>query len=108
LSKSKANPLVLTEKIEPRILTIRGQRIILDADLADLYGVTTKRLNQQVKRNAERFPQDFMFQLSEEDDQTMRSQFATASRRNIRYLPYAFKLKSSDHSELGTKKAKTK
>lgn len=53
--------------IEPLILTLRGQRVILDTDLAELYGVQTKRLNEQVKRNAERFPEDFMFRLTEEE-----------------------------------------
>jgi len=96
--------LVLVEQIEPRILVLRGQRVILDADLAGLYGVTTRRLNEQAKRNAERFPPDFMFQLTAEEAEsmrsqtvttsatapTMRSQFATASKRNLRYRPHAF------------------
>jgi hypothetical protein len=96
--------IVLVEQIEPRILFIRGQRVILDADLAELYGTTTKAFNQAVKRNQERFPADFMFQLTAEEARAMRSHFvtaseaapplrsqmATASRRNIRYLPRAF------------------
>lgn len=60
----KSQEIVLIEQIEPRILVIREQKVILDADLADLYGVPTKRLNEQVRRNLQRFPQDFMFQLS--------------------------------------------
>jgi len=72
------------------IHTIRGQRVILDADLAVLYGVSTKALNQAVKRNRERFPEAFAFQLSGNDIDAMRSQFVTASRRNVRYLPFAF------------------
>lgn len=75
------------------ILILRGQRVILDADLATLYGVTTKRLNEQVKRNAERFPEDFMFQLTAEEDAALRSQIATsngAGRGGRRYAPYAF------------------
>jgi hypothetical protein len=59
--------LVSLETIEKRILFIRYQRVMLDADLAELYGVTTKRLNEQVKRNRNRFPEDFMFQLTEEE-----------------------------------------
>lgn len=72
------------------IIRVRGQNVILDSDLATLYGVTTKRLNEQVKRNHERFPEDFVFQLSREEGHRMRSQNATASKRNIRYQPYAF------------------
>lgn len=63
--------------IEPLILTLRGQRVILDADLAEIYGVPTKRLNEQVKRNADRFPNDFMFQLTVDERNSLRSQFAT-------------------------------
>jgi hypothetical protein len=63
-SKKKARDLILVEKIEPRILLIRGQKVLLDADLAALYGVTTKRLNEQVKRNRKRFPEDFLFSLT--------------------------------------------
>jgi len=62
----KRTPLVV-EAIEPMILTIRGQKVMLDADLARLYGVTTKQLNQQLKRNASRFPPDFVFTLSAEE-----------------------------------------
>jgi len=76
------------------ILLLRGQRVILDAQLAALYGVTTKRLNEQVKRNAERFPEDFTFQLTAEEAAVLRSQFATSKtptgRGGRRYLPYVF------------------
>jgi len=65
--------------LDPLILSIRGQKVILDADLAALYGVPTKRLNEQVKRNAERFPSDFVFQLSSEEKGLMWSQIATTS-----------------------------
>jgi hypothetical protein len=96
--------LIPGERIERAILLIRGHKVILDRDLADLYGVSTKRLNEQVRRNLRRFPEDFMFQLTAEeaaalrsqfatlkqDTSGMRSQFATASKRNIRYQPYAF------------------
>ena len=71
--------LVATESIETKILTIRGHRVMLDADLAELYGVETKRFNEQVRRNVERFPEDFMFQLSEEEFDGLRSQFATSN-----------------------------
>ena len=72
------------------IVRVRGQAVILDSDLAGLYGVPTKRLNEQAKRNKDRFPEDFVFQLSSEDTRRLRSQNATASKRNIRHLPYAF------------------
>ena len=65
--------------ISDRIQVIRGQRVMLDADLAELYGVPTKRFNEQVKRNLERFPVDFMFQLTGEELQNLRSQIATSS-----------------------------
>lgn len=81
------------ETIEQRILAIRGQKVMLDSDLADLYGVTTKRLNEQVKRNIERFPERFMFRLTlEEAAELNRSQFATGSQkhRDPRFTPYAF------------------
>jgi len=80
----------ISEQIEDRILMIRGQKVMLDEDLAAVYGVTTKRLNEQIKRNLDRFPQDFIFQLTQEEMSLVRSQIATASKRNFRYLPYAF------------------
>lgn len=67
------------EQIEKTILVLRGQRVILDADLAQIYGVTTKRLNEQVRRNLDRFPDDFMFQLDEMEDEALRSKFATTN-----------------------------
>ncbi len=79
-------------RLERRILLIRGHKVMLDSDLAELYGVPTRRLNEQVKRNRERFPADFMFQLSKAEDEDLRSQIATSSsgggRRRSR--PYAF------------------
>lgn len=79
--------------IEGFILTIRGQRVILDHDLARLYGVSTKRLNEQVKRNRDRFPEDFMFQLEVHEVASLRSQIATSNgpRGGRRYRPYALK-----------------
>ncbi|MCF6206295.1 MAG: ORF6N domain-containing protein [Sulfurovum sp.] len=67
----------LSIPIHHKIYTLRGKQIMLDSDLAELYKVMTKRLNEQVKRNGERFPDDFMFQLSEKEYQNLRSQFAT-------------------------------
>ena len=67
------------EKIERLIITVRGKQVILDRDLARLYGVETKRLNEQVRRNIERFPEDFMFQLSKEEFENWKSQIATSS-----------------------------
>lgn len=69
----KRAPIAPTDPVETRILTIRGQKVILDADLATIYGVTTKRLNEQVKRNAKRFPGDFLFQLSRAEFVGLRS-----------------------------------
>ncbi len=80
-----------TTNLEPRIVTIRGLKVILDADLAKIYGVPTKRLNEQIKRNPARFPEDFVFQLTEEETNNLRSQFATSSLHGgRRYLPYVF------------------
>lgn len=81
-----------TEYIAQAIQVIRGQKVLLDADLAALYGVETKRFNEQVKRNRARFPDDFMFQLTEEEFAALRSQDATSNtgRGGRRYLPYAF------------------
>ena len=125
MAKQVPNELITTKEqstdnqflqIEPLIRTIRGQQVLLDSDLAILYGVETKRLNQQVKRNIERFPEDFMFQLTQEEvicsrsqiatlnkDTNLRSQLATSSQEvslksqivtsshgGVRYLPYAF------------------
>ena len=71
---------------------VRGQKVMFDFDLADLYEVSTKALNQAVKRNRERFPPDFMFRLTLDESQAfpMRSQIVTASKRNVRFQPYAF------------------
>jgi hypothetical protein len=68
------------EHIERSILLIRGRKVLLDVHLAGLYGVTTKRLNEQVKRNRNRFPEDFMFQLTSEEVESLRSQFATSNK----------------------------
>jgi hypothetical protein len=86
--------LIPIEVIENRILILRGHRVMLDRDLAELYGVPVKRLNEQAKRNRDRFPDDFMFQLTLEEGKAVllsRSQIATLKRgSNIKYRPYAF------------------
>jgi len=92
---------VAIELIARRICILRGQKVMLDHDIADLYEVPTKAFNQAVRRNLERFPADFMFQLTNEEVRAMRSQTVTASgelidsmattwKRNARYHPYAF------------------
>jgi hypothetical protein len=78
------------ENLAKLVLLIRGEKVLLDSDLARLYEVATKALNQAVKRNLDRFPEDFMFQLTPEECEAMRSQTVTASRRNVGALPYAF------------------
>jgi phage regulator Rha-like protein len=85
--------LVPIEVIEKKILLIAGQKVMLDSDLAALYGVTTKRLNEQVCRNLKRFPADFMYQLSAEEFESLRSHFATLKNsrgKHRKYLPYVF------------------
>jgi phage regulator Rha-like protein len=87
------NEIIPIEVIQQKIFLLRGHKVMLDTDLADLYGVTVKRLNEQVKRNVNRFPQDFMFQLSEEENQSLRSHFATLKigrGHHRKYLPYVF------------------
>lgn len=115
--KAETTAIQPVEQIESLIITVRGKQVILDRDLARLYGVETKRLNQQVQRNIERFPEDFMFQLTKEEtessrslfatlndeipnlksqfatsseEEILKSQFATSSWGGIRKLPYAF------------------
>ncbi len=81
------------QSISLAIAALRGQRVILDSDLAALYGVETKRFNEAVKRNAARFPADFMFQLTAEESDSLRSQFATLKTgrgQHRKYLPYVF------------------
>ena len=88
-----SNALIPSERIERSILLIRGKKVMLDADLARLYAVSPKRLNEQVRRNSERFPPDFMFQLTNQEVVRLRSQFATLERgrgKHRKYLPYAF------------------
>jgi ORF6N domain len=82
--------LTTTDFIATKILFLRGEKVLLDADLAMLYGVETKRLKEAVKRNTDRFPDDFMFQLTTEEWQNLRSQFASSSWGGTRYPPFAF------------------
>ena len=87
----KATAIVLTKRVGAKILLLRNQKVILDADLAELYGVPVKQLNQQVKRNASRFPRDFVFTLTKVEHRSLRSQNVTSkSRGGPRYLPHAF------------------
>jgi hypothetical protein len=88
----KATSIVPLGQIASRIFFVRGQRVMLDSDLAQLYRVATKRLNEQVKRNQRRFPRDFMFQLTSAESRGLRSHFATSNpqRGGSRYRPYVF------------------
>jgi hypothetical protein len=93
MSKDKSSSLIPAERIERAILMIRDQKIMLDKDLAKLYGVSTKVFNQAVRRNQQRFPEDFMFQLSAEENEALRSQTVTLNRgrgQHRKYRPYAF------------------
>lgn len=85
-----SSEVVVAQPVEKMIYTIRGVQVILDADIAELYGMETKRLNEQVRRNLGRFPGDFMFQLNQEEFNSLRSQFATTNWSKRRSLPYAF------------------
>jgi len=80
----------LALRVDSRILHLRNHKVILDSDLAELYRVSVKRLNEQVKRNRERFPTDFLFRLRAKEFESLRSQNATSIRGGRRYLPYAF------------------
>ncbi len=84
--------IILAKRVSSKILILRNQKVILDTDLAELYGVPVKRLNEQIKRNHERFPADFLFTLSSEEYQDLRSQNVTSSSAHggRRYLPHAF------------------
>ena len=84
--------IVLAKRVSSTILVLRNQKVILDADLAELYGVPVKRLNEQIKRNPQRFPSDFLFRLTREEYKNLRSQNATSSSAHggRRYLPQAF------------------
>lgn len=87
---AKSSGVISIERIQKSIYLIRGQKVMLDKDLASLYGVETKTLIQAVKRNIERFPGDFMYQLADKEFANLRSQIVTSSWGGRRYLPYAF------------------
>jgi hypothetical protein len=87
--KPDSRPFAI-EAIASRIVTLRGERVLLDADLAALYGVETRRLNEQVRRNRRRFPADFVFRMTREELENLMSQFATSRWGGRRKLPYAF------------------
>jgi hypothetical protein len=90
-SAATAAPAIAT--LVRRITRVRGQRVLLDSDLAAVYGVTTKRLNEQARRNALRFPTDFIFRLTSQEVAASRSQIATMNAgrgSNVKYLPFAF------------------
>lgn len=84
--------IIAPDQIQTRILVLRSQRVLLDSDLARYYGVPTKRFNEAVKRNADRFPTDFCFQVTHQELTSLRSQFATSNigRGGHRYRPFAF------------------
>ena len=91
MTKKAKNAMIQTERIKNAILLIRGQKVMIDADLAELYGVETKVLKQAVRRNIDRFPADFMFELTKEENQSLRSQNVTLKRgQHSKYLPFAF------------------
>lgn len=93
IAKAKQTALIPAERIERSILLIRGHKVLLDMDLAALYGVETKVLNQAVRRNLARFPADFMFQLTKAELENRRSQFVTSNpgaKMGLRRPPYAF------------------
>ena len=83
--------IISTESIVNKIVFLRGEKVLLDHDLAELYGVETKVLKQAVRRNIKRFPDDFMFELTKEENQSLRSQNVTLKRgRHSKYSPFAF------------------
>lgn len=90
MAKKSSQSLVPAERIERSILLIRDHKVMLDSELAELYDVPAKVLNQAVKRNIERFPHDFMFQLTAEEYANLKSQFVTSSWGGRRTRPYAF------------------
>ena len=90
MAKKELQSLVAEQKILNRIYAIRGEKVMLDQDLAEMYGVETKQLKRQVKRNMDRFPKDFMFELTKKEFENLRSQFGSSSWGGTRYMPMAF------------------
>ena len=100
----KNNPVITDESITRKIYMIRDKKVMLDEDLSVLYDVETRRLNEQLKRNIVRFPADFMFQLTQEEFENLKSQIATSSWGGRRKLPYAFtELCKSLHNSVSTR-----
>ena len=89
-AKQQLQDLIIEQKILNKIFIVRGEKVMLDKDLAEMYGVETKVLNQSIKRNIERFPKDFMFILTDKEWQNLRSQIVTSSHGGIRYKPRVF------------------
>jgi hypothetical protein len=90
MAKKELQALVAEQKILNRIYVIRGEKVMLDQDLAAMYAVETKQLKRQVKRNIDRFPKDFMFELTKKEFENLRSQISTSSWGGTRYMPMAF------------------
>lgn len=90
MAKKELQALVAEQKILNKIYAIRGEKVMIDQDLAEMYGVETKQLKRQVKRNIDRFPKDFMFELTKKEFENLRSQIGTSSWGGTRYMPMAF------------------
>ena len=90
MAKKELQVLVAEQKINNKIYVIRGEKVMLDKDLSEMYGVETKQLKRQVKRNIDRFPKDFMFELTTKEFENLRSQIGTSSWGGTRYSPMAF------------------
>ena len=90
MAKAKKSLILVEEKIVKKIYLIRGKKVMLDFDLSEMYSVETKQLKRQVKRNIERFPEDFMFELTRQEFENLRSQIGTSSWGGTRYMPMSF------------------
>ena len=90
MAKKELQLLVAEQKVLNKIYVIRGEKVMLDKDLSAMYGVETKQLKRQVKRNIDRFPKDFMFVLTKRELENLRSQIGTSSWGGLRYMPMAF------------------
>ena len=91
MTENKVTEIMLPDElIINKIYVIRGKKVMIDRDFAELYGVETKQLKRAVKRNLKRFPEDFMFELKQSEFENLRSQFGTSSWGGIRYMPMAF------------------
>ena len=96
MAKAKKSLILVEEKIVKKIYLIRGKKVMLDFDLSEMYSVETKQLKRQVKRNIERFPEDFMFELTRQEFENLRSQIGTSSWGGTRYMPMSFTEQGSD------------